>query len=217
MPTGIYTRWDIDSETRSFTPRQNKTRSLENLVMLYFQRTRPDCKTESFYTKGRQKKIDRFSVDGFCSHCNTVLEALGCFYHVCPCQELRPSLTEEVIKRGNRKRELDELRRGYIQEKSFTVFDMWECEWWRLQKTTTNVRQQIRVYRRSLTEQQRPKGIKNGNFFGYVQCDIEVPENLIANFFNFPPLFKNTLVRKNDIGDLMKTYAKEDGIMSQPR
>ena len=65
MPTGFYTRWDIDSETGRFTPRQNKTRSFENMVMSYFQRTRPDCKIESFYTTGRQKKIDRFSVDGF--------------------------------------------------------------------------------------------------------------------------------------------------------
>ena len=95
MPTGLYTRWDINSETSRFTPLQNKTRSLENNVMSSFQRTRPDCKNESFYTTGRQKKIDRFSVDGFCSHCNTEFEAMGCFYHFCPCQELRPSLSEK--------------------------------------------------------------------------------------------------------------------------
>ena len=127
-PTGLYTRWDNDSETGRFTPRQNKTRSFENMVMSYFQRTRHDCKIESFYTTGRQKKFDRFSVDGFCSHGNTVFEAMGCFHHFCPCQELRSSLTEEDIKRGSRRRELDEMRRSYIQEKGFTVFEMWECE-----------------------------------------------------------------------------------------
>ena len=126
MPSGVYTRWDIDSETGRFTPRQNKTRSFENMAMSYFQRTRPDCKIESFYTTGRQKKVDRFSVDGFCSHCNTVFEAMGSLYHFCPCQELRPSLTEEDVKRGSRRRELDELRRSYIQEKGFTVIEMWE-------------------------------------------------------------------------------------------
>ena len=65
MPTGLYARWDINSKTSRFTPRQNKTLSFENMVMTYFQRTRPDCKIESFYTTGRQKKIDRFSIDGF--------------------------------------------------------------------------------------------------------------------------------------------------------
>ena len=54
---------------------------------------------------------------------------MSCLYHFCPCQELRPSLTEEDIKRGSKKRELDELKRSYIQEKGFTVFEMREFEW----------------------------------------------------------------------------------------
>ena len=58
MPTGLYTRWDLDSETSRFTPRQNRTRSFENMVMSYFQRTRPECEIESFLTTGRQKKLN---------------------------------------------------------------------------------------------------------------------------------------------------------------
>ena len=166
-----------------------------------------------------QKKNDCFRPDVFCFHCITVFEATRCFYHFCPCQELRPSLTEEDIRRSSRKRVLDELRRGYRQEKVFNVIKMWECEWWRLHNTTTNVNLHIREslpYRRSRTEHQLLEGTKEGNLFGYLQCDIEVPEKLRAFFAKFPPLFKNTLVSKNDIGDLMKTNAEEEGIMSQP-
>ena len=97
---------------------------------------------------------------------------------------------------------------------------MWECEWWRLYKTTTNVKLHIREnfpYRRSLTEHQLLEGIKKGNLFGYVQCDIKVPGNLKSNFANFPPIFKNTLISKNYVGDLMETYAEDNGIMSHPR
>ena len=97
---------------------------------------------------------------------------------------------------------------------------MWECEWWRLYKTTANVKLHIREnfrYRRSLTEQRLLEGIKKGTLFGYVQCDIEVPGNLRVNLANFPPILKKTLVSKNDIGDLTKTYAEEGGITSQPR
>ena len=50
-----------------------------------------------------------------------------------------------------------------------------------------------------------------------MQCDIEAPENLGANFANFPPIFKNTLVSKSDFGDLMKNYAEEERLLSQPR
>ena len=162
----------------------------------------------------------KMTASGFCFHCNTVFEALGCFCHFCPFQELRPSLTEEDIERGSGKRELDELRRSYKQQKGFTVIEKWECDWWRLYKTTTNVKLHIREnfpYRRSLTEHQLLEGIKKGHIFGYVQCNIEVPENLRANFANFLPISKVTLVNKNDIGDLMKTYAEEEGIMSQPQ
>ena len=34
-------------------------------------------------------------------------------------------------------------------------------------------------------------------------------ENLKVNFANFAPIFKNTLISKNDIGESMKTYADE--------
>ena len=220
MPTGLYMRWDLDSETSRFTPWQNKTRSFENMVMSYFQRTRPECEIESFFTTGRQKKIDCFSVNGFCSHCNTVFEALGCFYHFCPCQELRPSLTEEDIKRVSKKRELDALGWHYRQEKGYKVIEVWECEWWRLYKTTNTVKQHIREhfsYRLSLAAEQLLEEIKKGNLFGCVQCDIEVPENLRSKFAKFPPIFKNTLVSKSDIGDLIKNYAEEERFLSQPR
>ena len=97
---------------------------------------------------------------------------------------------------------------------------MWECKWWRLYKTTNTVKQHIREhfpYRRSLATEQLLEEIKEGKLFGYVQCDIEVPENLRANFANFPPKFKNTLVSKSDIRDLMKNYAEEEILLFQPR
>ena len=50
MPTGLYTRWKYDTESKRFKPQQNKSRNFENMVMSYFQRQRPDCKIESFYT-----------------------------------------------------------------------------------------------------------------------------------------------------------------------
>ena len=145
---------------------------------------------------------------------------MGCFYHSCPCKELRPSLTEEDIQRGSKKRELDALRWHYIQEKIFKAIEMWVCEWWRLYKTTNTLKQHIRehfLYRRSLAAEQLLEEIKKGELYGYVQCDIEVTENLRANIANFPPIFKNTLVSKSDIGALMKNYAEEERLLSQPR
>ena len=145
---------------------------------------------------------------------------MGCFYHFCPCQEVRPFLTEYDIQRGIKKRELDELRRNYIKQKGFTVIEMWECEWWRLYKTGTSVDEHIREmfpYRRSLAECQLLGKIKSGKMFGYVQCDIEVTNKLKPHFANFPQYSKNNLVDRKNIGKLMKQYAEVDGLMSQPQ
>ena len=87
MPTELYTRWEFDTESNGFKPQQNKSRNIENMVMSYFQRRRLDCEIESFNTTGTQKKIDCSKADGFCSHSNTVFDAMGCFYHYCRCQE----------------------------------------------------------------------------------------------------------------------------------
>ena len=56
MPTGLNTRWEYDTESNRFKPQQNKSRNFENMVMSYFQRQRPDCKIESFYTTGTRRK-----------------------------------------------------------------------------------------------------------------------------------------------------------------
>ena len=78
MPTGLFTRWEYDSETKRFTARQNKSRSFENMDLSYFQQSQPGCKIESNVTTGRKKKIDCFSVDGICYDCHPVFEAMGC-------------------------------------------------------------------------------------------------------------------------------------------
>ena len=79
-----------------------------------------------------------------------------------------------------------------------------------------NIREHF-PYKPSFAAEQLFEELKAGRLFGYVQCDIEVPENLGANSANFPPIFRNTLVSKSGIGDLMKNYAEEERLLSQPR
>ena len=97
---------------------------------------------------------------------------------------------------------------------------MWECEWWNLYKTTTCGKEHLREsfpYKRPLREENLLEQLRSGKLFGYVQCDIEVPEELKEKFANFPPNFKNTNVGRHDIGSLMQDYADKEGLLSQPR
>ena len=93
---------------------------------------------------------------------------------------------------------------------------MWECEWWNLYKTTTCVKKQLREsfpYKRPLREERLLEQTRSGKLFGYVQCDIEVPEELKKKNANFPPIFKNTNVGRHDIGSLMQDYAEKQGLL----
>ena len=97
---------------------------------------------------------------------------------------------------------------------------MWECEWWRLYKTDASVKSHLRKnfpYRIPLSEEGLMQGIIDGRLFGYVHCDIEVPEHLREYFSKFSAIFKNTVVSRDDIGNLMKQYPEEENNMVQPR
>ena len=41
---------------------------------------------------------------------------------------------------------------------------------------------------------------RNKTMFGYVQCDLTVPDELQAKFSKLPPIFKNIDVTRNDFG-----------------
>ena len=216
MPTGLYTRREYDSETKRFTARQNKSCSFENMVLSYFQRSRPDCKIGYNVTTDRQNKIDCFSVDGICYHCNNVFEAMGCYYHYWPFQETRPSLTDTDIERGVKTRQQDEMRRDYIREKCYQIVEIWESEWWSLYKTDASVKKHLRENfpcRRPLSEEGLMQGINDGRLCGYVQCDIEMLEHLQDYFSNFPAILKITVVSRDE----MIQYAEKENVMVQPR
>ena len=97
---------------------------------------------------------------------------------------------------------------------------MWECELWNLYKTTTCVEEHLREsfpYKRPLKEKRLFEQIRSSKLFGYVQCDIDVPEELKKKVPNLPPIFKNINVDRHDIGLLMKDYAEKEGPLCQPQ
>ena len=77
--------------------------------------------------------------------------------------------------------------------------------------------ERIISYKRPLREESLLEQIRRGKLFGYVQCDIEMPEDLKKKFANFPPIFKNTNVGRHDIGLLMENYAEKEGLLCQPQ
>ena len=112
------------------------------------------------------------------------------------------------------------MRKQYIKEKRYNAVEVWECEWRILYETITSVKEHLREsfhYKRPLRVERLLEQMRSGKLFGYVQCDIEVPEELKKNFAICPPIFKNTNVGQHDLRLLMKDYAEKEGLLCQPR
>ena len=141
-------------------------------------------------------------------------------FHYCPRQQARPSLSWEEIQSGNKKRELDELQKQYIQEKSYNVVERYEGDWWKLNRTDNIVEQHRRDFflrKMPLREESHLQNIKSWSLFGFVQYDIQVPKNLQEVFANFPLIFKNSEVGRDKIDPFMEEYAEKGGLLAQPR
>ena len=71
--------------------------------------------------------------------------------------------------------------------------------------------------RRRLSYQKILKGVQNDELFGFVLVDIYTPNHLKQLFNEFPPIFKNVMVGREDVGELMKRFAEENGLLKKPR
>ena len=171
---------------------------------LFSREQNQKVKSRVFSHLENRKKIDCFNVDGYCDHCKTVFEAMGCYYHFCSCQEARTSLTDQDFERGNKKREMDDMRREYIKEKGYKVEELWECDWCESFKTNDKIKNHVRTnfpYKKPFSTDSLLAKIKDGSLFGYIQCDLVVLDELKSKLANFPPISKKTEVVRKDIGE----------------
>ena len=146
MPTGLYMRWEFDTDIQKFKARHNRARNFENMVMSFYQETRPACKIESFFYIWKTEKIDCFNVDGYCDHYKTMFEAMACYYYFCSCQEARPYLTEQDIERGKNKRGSDDMGCEYIKEKGYKIEEMWGVNGGRISKPITKIKNHVKSH-----------------------------------------------------------------------
>ena len=73
------------------------------------------------------------------------------------------------------------------------------------------------IERKSMTEQEVIDAVKLNKFFGFVECDIEVPHNLRSKFHKMPPIFKNVNISRNDLSPHMQDFAVKTGTLKAPQ
>ena len=183
-----------------------------------------------FNGKERSLGNRHIRVDGYCSSQRLAFQFHGCAFHGHNCA-LTKGLTHHPYKKDVTQQELynktKEISLYLTQDLEISLVEMWECEWERLKTSRDNIRNFVLSnFPPYVSPFPNPdkidvpliiRFVKEKKFFGLVQCDIKVPPHLENYFEELQPIFKNTKISRNDIGDFMKIYAEQNKILSQPR
>ncbi len=112
---------------------------------------------------------------------------------------------------------------------------MWECNfrsYCRMHPKIYGIRDKCRPTfsqkkRGKVTEAQVLSGVRSGELFGMIECDIQVPKQWGQGFDNaltpeeyfseMCPIFANTEISFDDIGPHMREHSKKYGLSEAPR
>jgi G:T-mismatch repair DNA endonuclease (very short patch repair protein) len=117
---------------------QNDTQSNMALRFLSFKTWYHNCHIQTAMSRGGEKRIGKYKLDGYIPHLDMGIEVHGCLYHGCPCRFPDPNA---IVHHKNRRmtaakvREEDEARLAFLRSKlkgGLQVF--WECEIYAMQR-----------------------------------------------------------------------------------
>ena len=214
MPTGWYTR---RREENKFRPQQAQPFGQMAVQWLTWESAKSGCAIRH-QVNGREKRIGKRRVDGWCAETRTAYQFHGCFWHGCPkCYDQNETnsvngKTMAVLLEDTKK------NTAYLR-RHVKVVEMWECDWKELRKEP-DVKSFLAPARRKqwkMTSHSIIAAVIDGTLFGMVECDVRVPDNLREYFAEMQPVFKNVTVTRDDIGPYMRQYAEEHNILTKPR
>ena len=219
MPVGLYTTWTLSKGKLE----PNKSwRKADEWLAWEGHKSNVVLRTHLNNTEKRlgDKQVP---VDGYDPDSRTVYEFQGCYYHGCPtCFD--PSDTNDKI--GKTYGELYEetrLKVEYLDSLPNVppVVQCWECQWSK-EKKASEIDSFLNQHfpgrgEKAVTPSQLMQRVKEGTFFGAVEVDIHTPPELKEKFEEMTPIFKNTEISLDDIGEHMQTFAKKHDIMTTPR
>ena len=206
MPTGWYTR---RREENGFRPQQAQPFGQMAVQWLNRESERTGLSIRH-QANGREKRIGKLSVDGWCPETHTAYQFHGCYFHGCPKCHADPEEINAVNGKTMAVLLADTKKHTAYLRRHVNVIEMWECAWKR--ERDPPPRQKWKM-----TQQQIIAAVVDGTLFGMIECDIRVPFELKDHFAEMQPIFKNTTVSRDDIGPFMRQYAVDHDIMSTPR
>ena len=216
MPMGWYTR---RREENDFRPESAQLYGQMAAEWLTWESERTG-RVIRHQINGREKRIGKLSVDGWCSETKTAYQFHGCFFrgHSCTGKEVNEVNGKPMAEL------LAETRKNTAYLRHFVkVVELWECEWKEtrrdpvVKKLLDAAFPRRRHARWTMMLEQILSGVRAGTVFGLIECDLCVPEALREHFAEMQPVFKNIRLTRDDLGPFMRRYAEEHNIMATPR
>ena len=217
MPTSMYVR---RFEEESYTPKYRPQIYAQYIWLNHIS------KVHNMFIKSRQNqgmdiKVGSYFVDGM--HIGqsgqiTILEYLGCFWHQCRKHTCTVTKGGRVGVEGAYEKWLE--KKKYLESRNYKLIYIWECEMGELLKQEAHLKAEMEAlkpaflkrYPHAVTMSDIIEGVRSGLFYGFLECDLHVPEALYGKFEGFPPLFSNHDVTPADVGPVMGQYIKDKSI-----
>ena len=216
MPVGWYTR---RREENDFRPESAQLYGQMAAEWLTWESERTG-RVIRHHINGREKRIGKLLVDGWCSETKTAYQFHICFFYGYSC-------TGKEFNEVNGKpmaELLAETRKNTAYLRHFVkVVELWEYEWKETRPDPVGKKcldaafQRRRQARWTMTSHQILSGVRAGTVFGLIECDLCVPEALREHFAEMQPVFKNISLTRDDLVPFMRRYAEEHNIMATPR
>ena len=198
-----------------------------------------NCKVHHKLNSTSELHIGPYLLDGWCEDPAggvILLEFHGCYFHGHDeCDILSEKTKLNYKKELRERRERTERKEKFIRSQNYKLVTMKECRWKYLLKHDKEI--QAFVLSRKppfyascpskCTEQAILDAVYNGQFFGFLLCDIEVvsewndkfssiyPPEIYFNEFN--PLFATCKIPSSVWGSHVYNFAKSAGLSLQPR
>ena len=104
------------------------------------------------------------------------------------------------------------------------MIEEYECNWKKIKKNNIEALKTQALWhipkpdtKVQLGENEIIEGVKKGSIFGLISVDIETSEHLKDYFSEMTPIFKNTLVSRNDVGAHIRDHLQRADRIKRPQ
>ena len=160
-------------------------------------------------------RMGGYLVDGFHPETNIIYEYNGCFWHGRILCKIKRDDTMQ------RRWDYTQQRTKYLCEKGYKVVSIWEHEYKQMVSSNADIKAFVTAwlppfYRRhcygAVTENAILNAIREGTFYGFLEVDIRVPEDIMEKFHEMSPLFCTSNIPLGEFGQHMVEHVEKLGL-----